>query len=285
MSLHTGLDQIHAPDLPHFSVGGILWRSFWMTVWNFVTFVGFALVIGVPVAILVWIAGEFVNLPDYVQAPFKDGHLVSRVDQTLTFLASTFISLVLVLLIQAAVVYRAFRSLGGYSVGFGDSLAHSFGVLIHLLELAVVASILLGALGWLFYSETTWLMAQGQFGISVFFGVLLLFVLVFIATGLWVVFPAIVVERIGPVAAILRSWRLTRGRRWQILVLAILFALIEWAISYVFTLEIKLTLVGPYAAVVLNVALSFFGTVVLASSYYNLVGEKDGVTALGRIFA
>jgi len=284
MSLHTGLDQIHAPDLPHFSVGGILWRSFWMTVWNFFTFLGFALIIGVPFFILVWIFAQFIDLPDEVQIEFTNGHLVTPPDQALTFLASIFISLVMLFLIQAAVAYRAFRSLGGYRVGFGAALAHSFSVLLRLLELAIVASILVGALGWLVYSETTWLMSQGQFGVAVFFGVLLFFVLVFIATGCWVVFPAVVVEGIGPVAAILRSWRLTRGHRWQILAQAILFALIEWAISHLFTLEIKLTLVGPYAVVLLNIPLSFYGAVVLASGYYNLVGEKDGVTALGRIF-
>ena len=98
-------------------------------------------------------------------------------------------------------------------------------------------------------------------------------------------FPAIVIEQIGPIAAILRSWRLTRGHRWQIFVMLVLFALIEWAISHLFTIRIGLELVGPAVAVLLNVPLSFFGTVVLASSYYGLVGEKDGATALGRIFA
>jgi hypothetical protein len=104
-----------------------------------------------------------------------------------------------------------------------------------------------------------------------------------------VVFPALVIERIGPVAAILRSWRLTRGRRWHILALLVVLAAIEWAISYL-GIEIKDSLVGPsavigpYIGLLLNVALSFFATVVLTTSYYNLVGEKDGVTALGRIF-
>jgi fucose 4-O-acetylase-like acetyltransferase len=136
----------------------------------------------------------------------------------------------------------------------------------------------------LIVSETAWLQAQGQFGIAVFFAILLLGVLVFIVTGCWVVFPAMVIERIGPVAAILRSWRLTRGRRWHILALLVLLVAIEWAISYLFIFEIKITLIGSYATLVLNVPLSFFATVVLTTSYYNLVGEKDGVTALGRIF-
>lgn len=285
MSLHTGLDQIHAPDLPRFSAGGILWRSFWMTVVNFIGFVGFALVIAVPVTILVWIVSQFLNLPDDVQVEFSDGRIVSRPDQTLAFVGFAFVSLVLVLLIQAAVAYRVFRALGGYRVGFGAALAHSFAVLIHLLELAVVASIVFGALGWLVYSETSWLLAQGQFGVAAFFGTLLVFVLLYIAVGCSVVFPAIVIEQIGPIAAILRSWRLTRGHRWQIFVMLVLFALIEWAISHLFTIRIGLELVGPAVAVLLNVPLSFFGTVVLASSYYGLVGEKDGATALGRIFA
>ena len=40
----------------------------------------------------------------------------------------------------------------------------------------------------------------------------------------------------------------------------------------------------PYPRRWLMIAFAFFATVMLTTSYYNLVGEKDGPTALGRIF-
>jgi hypothetical protein len=283
MSLHTGLDQIRAPEMPYFSVGGIIGRSLIITLWNFFSFLGMALVIAVPAFIIVWLVGQFTPLDGHID--IVDGRLVSPLDPTLRFLALTFVSLVVSLMIQAAVAYRAFRSLGGYHAGFGACLARSLGVLIHLGEFAIVASILIAASAWLVFSETAWLLGEGQFGIGVFFGILLLGVILFIVAGCWVVFPAIVIERIGPVAAILRSWRLTRGHRWRILVLLALFVLVEWAISYLFYIKIDLELAGPLTVVLLSVPVSFLGTVVLTASYYNLVGEKDGITALGRIFA
>jgi multisubunit Na+/H+ antiporter MnhB subunit len=139
MSLHTGLDERRAADLPSFSVGGILWRSFWITLWNFFRFVGLALVIAVPAVAL----GLLFLVYGHVDAriDIEDFRIVSAPGETLAYLVTVFVSLLVTLMVQAAVAYRTFRSLGGYAAEFGDCLARSLGVMLHLGELAVVASI------------------------------------------------------------------------------------------------------------------------------------------------
>jgi hypothetical protein len=283
MSLHTGLDQIHTPDLPHFSIAGILGRSLVITIWNFMSFVGMALVFAVPVVALTWAIFGYGEVDARID--ITNFEITSRADQTLAFLGLVFISEMLFLMVQAAVAYRAFHSFSGYGAGFGACLARSVAVLLHLGELAIVASVVLGAFAVLAIWETVWFVAHGHEILAWVFGALLAGVLLYIVAGCWVVFPAIVVERIGPVAAILRSWRLTRGHRWQILVLLAVFALLEYAISFLLKIEFTVTLAGPVTAMALHVPLSFLGAVVLTASYYNLVGERDGVGALSRVFA
>jgi hypothetical protein len=291
MSLHTGLDEIHAADLPHFSVGGILWRSFWLTVWNLGGFIGVGLVVCVPVAVVAWLLARYAEVDLTPDIQLSGSSLAGAPGQIVEFFLLAFLALMMFLMIQAGAVYRAFRSLGGDRADVDACVARSFAVMLHLGEFAIVASILLSAFAWLIYSETSWLLAQDQVGIAIFFGILLAGVCVFITVGCWVVFPAIVIERIGPVAAILRSWRLTRDRRWHILVFVVLFAAFEWAISYALGIDIQIPVITNIAPVgleifaLLNLLLAFLGAVVAAASYYNLVGEKDGVTALSRIFA
>lgn len=283
MSLHTGLDQVDAGDLPSFSVGLILWRSFWITVASFFRFVGLALVIAIPAGVAIWLLENF--LPVKPNLEISNYRIVTPTAPTLAMLLIGLLAVLAVLMVQAAVCYRAFRALGGTSVDFGDCLARALGTAILLVEFAIVASIVLGAFAVLAVWETAWFVDQGNFNIAGAFGALIGGVVIYIIIGSWVVFPAIVVERIGPIAAIFRSWQLTRGRRWQILVLLVLFAAIEFAISHLFTLKIELGLIGPYAAYVFNLPLSFLGTVLLTVSYYHLVGEKEGTSVLRHIFA
>jgi hypothetical protein len=288
MSLHHGLDEIRAADLPNFSIAGILGRSFVITLWNFLGFVAMALIFAVPALALMWVLGEFTAVQGHIE--ISNWQIVSRTDETLTFLGFVFIGLLLFLMIQAAVAFRAFRSLGGDGAGFGACLGRAFAVMLHLGEFAIVASIVLGALGVLAVWETAWFIGHGDTLLAWVFGALLAGVLLYIIAGCWVVFPAIVIERIGPIAAVLRSWRLTGGRRWQILVLLAVLVALEYAISHLLTMEIQITLLGPIVAtgqniaIGLNVPLSFLAAVVLTASYYNLVGEKEGMTTLGRIF-
>jgi hypothetical protein len=275
MSLHHGLDQIRAADPPNFSVGGILYRSVVLTVWNFFTFVILALVITVPVAAVLWL----VQRAEPVDLLFLIANLKidAPIDQSLTSVAVAFVTLLAALVVQAAVAYRTFRSMAGFSVGFGDCLMRGIGAVLHLGEFLIVASIVVGAFAVLALWETAWFATVGDVRIAWVFSALIAGVLVYIVVGSWVIFPAIVIERIGPISAILRSWRLTSGRRWRILLLLVLLAAIEGAIVHFF--PVQLVILG------LQVPLSFFAAVVLTASYYNLVGEKDGARALTHIFA
>ena len=101
-------------------------------------------------------------------------------------------------------------------------------------------------------------------------GVLVLLALA--AAGMWLVirlsfwFIAIVVDRTGPLAGLKASWRVTKGHWWKVAKLALLIAVISFAVSLPFGLIEGLgQAVGGGAAVALGVAANIVG--LIASLY------------------
>ena len=111
----------------------------------------------------------------------------------------------------------------------------------------------------------------------------------------WVYIPAVVVESKGIIEAFGRSRELTRGRRWHILGLIVVIAILLIAVSFVVVLVVGISAasspdgVGFGAIIigyVLNALVTAFNAVLVAVSYYYLRAEKEGVDAneIARIF-
>ena len=79
------------------------------------------------------------------------------------------------------------------------------------------------------------------FTIIVYTGMIFLFVPgLFLLTMLWVTVPKVVMEGLGPIAALNRSANLTKGYRWRVFGLIVLFIILvfilQWALSLVLIL-------------------------------------------------
>jgi hypothetical protein len=293
MSLHTGLDEIRAADLPHFSVGAIIARSFWILVWNLFPFIGMSIVIAAPVVIVMWLV-SYVSPMDLADFQLTSGGaLAVRPGENVEFLVSIFLAVAVFLLIHVAVSYRTFHSLSGRYASFETCLIRSAALLLHVLE----ATIIILAVAVVLLTIGRWLLAA--FGAGVL-GVIAVAFALFVLAVCWVVLPAMSVERIGPVSGLVRSWRLTRGRRWRILAIIPIFAAIEYLLLYMLQIHLGFSLafsifgvaidISPEAgavigAVLVQLPVSFFAAIVMAAGYYHLVGEKEGITRLSVVSA
>jgi hypothetical protein len=116
--------------------------------------------------------------------------------------------------------------------------------------------------------------------VPIFLGFALLIIPGLILYTVWFVgLPACVVERLGPLTSLRRSWELTDGHRWKVFGLALLFSiaglgssLIEFELAAVAGPNVgligKLIWMGPWAA---------FATVVGTVTYHDLWVVKEGI--------
>ncbi len=167
----------------------------------------------------------------------------------------------LLLLLLSVVVTQA--QAGAFALGIFESLCGrpfrtmaSLGVAGRRLFPLVVAAILVG------------LCVAGGF---------LLFILpgLIVGLGLVVVTPVVIVERLGPLAALRRSWNLTAGNKFRIF-----FPISLWgALSLLGQFLVERG--GRYGvlAELLVIFISFFSATTITLIYHDLRGIKDGLGA------
>jgi hypothetical protein len=120
--------------------------------------------------------------------------------------------------------------------------------LLPLIGLTVLLGVgLVAALGGLVAVVVVLLVAGGQWAIApaVILGVAGIVVLVYVYVRLSVASPALVIEGLGPIASIRRSWRLVRGSWWRVLGILLLSAIITNLLSTV--VSVPITMVASLA--------------------------------------
>jgi hypothetical protein len=132
--------------------------------------------------------------------------------------------LVLSALSQAVVLYGAFDDMRGRQVNIGESIKVGLRRFFSVLGVAILVPVL-----------------------TTLAGIALIFPGFMVATMLFVSMPACVVEQLGPIKAMGRSARLTKGHRWKI-----------------FGIWIAILIVGGIAQSMLQGAASGFGSAVLS---------------------
>lgn len=113
-----------------------------------------------------------------------------------------------------------------------------FGTVVALLTLPVA---------WLVIGSPSGGELAAAIGVTVIASILALLILAFLATRLALVTPPIVLERLGVLAALRRSWALTRRGFWRIFGIRLLTGLIVGIIAQVLTMPI--TLIGVIGVV------------------------------------
>jgi hypothetical protein len=298
MSLHTGLDQIREPEMPHFAIGGIIGRSLWITVWNFFPFILMTIVLALP---LVAYGAALAYLRPELRAEFQNAlayrQLTPPQDMTGIAIDAVFLLLLLFALLGpvAAIVQRAFQSMLGRKAGFENCITLAVAASLRVVVLGILLigahAIVAAVIGWIAVR-----IAAPSFAFVPTFIVILLALAatLFLSAVWWVAFPVLMVEWTGPFAALRRSWSLTRGRRWQIVAILVLLA-IPYAILQALLARYLPNVMSAagndilrYGMVVLSGLLGAFfyfaGAVAAAVGYFHLAGEKEGILALDRVF-
>jgi glycerophosphoryl diester phosphodiesterase family protein len=261
------LASVAAP-IPRFDIGRVIERTFGSLGRNLRVFLLLAVLLaGVPallIAVLVTSAGVHMA-----------GSPTAGAISLLT--ASGLVGLVRAIagfVLQAAIVYGAVADLNGRRAEFAECLSSGLRNWFWLLLLAIVMAV------------------------AEVFGFLLLIVPGVIMAVAWIVaVPSQVVERTGVFGAMGRSAELTRGHRWAILGLVIIFLIASVVIQALVQGVLAAAAIGLspsagktigviVAQPILTVVTSLIGAAGVASIYYELRSAREGIgpEALAAVF-
>jgi hypothetical protein len=238
------------------SVGSLVNRS--LSVWwrNVFRFAALTLLVFVPMVVLI----AAVAYQSFAAAARGTGGVaVAGHRGLLAVMAVVFLVMLATMVVEmGALTYGTVQHLGGRPVRFGSMLAAGFRRALPLIAVGIVASVMVMA------------------------GMLLLIVPgIIIGCAVGVAIPAVVVERIGPIDAIKRSWRLTHGHRLTFFaasfVLGLVVSAANMAIQFGATLFGRLAPVAVPIAAVVYLLLVSLPTLLPAVAYHDLRAAKEGV--------
>jgi hypothetical protein len=201
---------------------------------------------------------------------------------------STFLNLFSYALITAPVTYATFQDLRGTPVGLGGISAKGYrgigrviGATLVFGFVIVVPILLAVFLGWGLVAATE--------GALVVAGALCGLFVLYVFVAWFVVVPVLVMEDIGFFAGFGRALDLSKGRRWSILGLLLVYIVIMIAIGSVLVAIIVLfpvPMVQELALIPFSAFYSVIGAILPAVVYYLLRAEKEGVGIddIARVF-
>jgi hypothetical protein len=235
-----------------FKIGRVVSRTFSVFVRNLATFLLVAAVIMVPV-----IAINFYNgSPSFVLGGAAKGVWFG----VLAFL----LQIVCTYLLQAALVEGTITDLNGERPDMGGALSTGFALAVPVFVITILS--LLG-------------MALGF--------VLLIVPGVIFAIGWSVAVPVRVVERTDIRGAFKRSWELTKGYRWKIFWLILMYAIVAYLAAFLTALVAGVSFLAattalnntPYIVLewLLRVVLAVITSIGITAIYYELRTVKEGM--------
>ena len=241
-----------------FGVGSVVHRAFGVLRRNIVPFGLVALVFSIPGVVLTLVFGEMESA----------GGRESSVPDL--------VNMLFFLLLNAALVYGTFEDLGGQRATIGEIFSRGMASIASVLGLAAIewigAIVVILALAFLLPGAVA-LVLIAVFSALVF-------------TLLWLAIPVAVVERPGVFASLRRSVELSKGERWRIFAILVVWVLILVGIA-LFVVAIGaglMSIVGPAGVLLLvipvwlvSMLMSMLFAVLSAVAYYDLRVFKEGV--------
>jgi hypothetical protein len=233
-----------------FDLGRVIQRTFTSISQNAAVFFGAAaLLVGIPSAL----------------AAFGQGDLLTTASgSSFVFVAfGTVLYMVGLYILQGVVVKAAVNGFQGKSTRFGDAFNVGIQMFLPLLGLGIVA------------------------GLGMVLGYALLIVPGVMLTVLWsVAAPAVVVEKRGIMESLQRSRDLTRGYRWPVFGLLVIYVILTWLVSGAIG-GVNLALGGSFEASpslgfnlittpIVNVLSGVAASAGVAALYYELRTAKEG---------
>lgn len=252
-----------------FEIGQVIGRSFATWARHFLIYATLTIVVFLPyVALRTW-------------ANFFEREVRGRTWYVLT---DFFVQQILSFVLAATVIYAVFQHLRGRRPALGACLSNGFERLLPVVGttiaqgIAFVAPVLPGLL-------LVGLGGAAEDGAGwAALGLLLLVVgLVFMAViylGLFVALPVCVVEKPGVFASLKRSWMLTRGYKWSIFFLILIFGVLNAVVTGIVAGMAVLVLGMETLWIVLTIAVVFLSSltaVANAVTYHDLRVAKEGI--------
>lgn len=248
----TAPSQASSRQGGYFDLGRVIQRTFTAISRNAAVFFGAGVVlVGAPNALIVF--GQETTM----MMESASGLFVIALGWVLNLIGA--------FLLQGMVVKAAVNGFNGKPTAFGDAFDAGVRVVLPLLGLAIVV------------------------GVGTFIGYVLLIIPGLILTVLWsVAAPAVVVERRGVFESLQRSRDLTRGHRWQVFGLVVIYAVLSTLISLLAS-GIGVAMGGSFATgapvlwvnLLVGPVVSLLSAVVasagVAALYYELRTTKEGV--------
>jgi len=260
-----------------FRVGQVISRSFSAFFANIVNFIPLAIVASLPIFVVALIVpgGE-----DAMMAGNEEDMMAEMGPMLGGVLVVSVVSMVTYLWLSAGVTYGVVSHLRGRKAGGIEILVRSLSSVPSLLLLTLVVIVAFAILFLL-----NFIPILGTIAFSV--------LAVWLYTVYWVVVPAIVVEGGGPFVGLGRSAALTKGHRWPVLGVIVLWIIISFVIAMILGMIVAgvgAAGAGGVIALIVNaivqVILMGLGASVAAVGYHDLRVMKEGVGTeeIARVF-
>ena len=259
-----------------FSVGRVIGRGFGIFLGNFGRFLPVILATSIPlVVVLVLFPSQQAGSDSSGDVSFDVNFALDNASDIIGFLVST----VTYCWLSAGVTFGVVSTLRGSNPGGVEVLVRSLRSVPRLILLVLVLW-LLSALLMIPLILLALIPVVGFFiGLGLCFWLLIM---------IWLSVPAVVVESIGPFAALKRSHFLTKGHRWRVAaILLILFVLMMIAVIGLMLVLLAVgtavdisssnTIAGAIIFAVIQSMLMGLGASMTAVAYHDLRVEKEGV--------
>jgi len=237
----------------NFSIGDVVNRTLGSTRRNFGVFLALsAILVGVPAFVIGLMQGDPANV---------SGALA------IAGVIALLVNLVTAYILQGAIIRGAIVDFNGGRANLSDCMQTG---IRHAAPMFVIAILIT---------------------LGVTLGMIALVVPGIILAIMWAVaVPAHVVENVGITGSLRRSRELTKGARWKLFWLFLVFFVVTIALTFVAAVPFSFAAGAPIILALLNVVLtivlSVIGAVGVAAIYYELRSKKEGVGAeqLAKVF-
>lgn len=257
-----------------FGIGDSVGKAFSVWASNFVPFTLMAYVVFAPV--LAYRAARAFGIIGYSESLIVLG-------------AEMFVPLAFQQLLSAALIYGVFQKLRKQPASIGDSIGRGFSCLLPVIGVALMyLLIMVVAMG-----PGLLMIATENPLLALIGGIITMIAFVYVGCALIVAVPAAVVERLGVIDAIKRSWNLTKGRRGTVFVTLAIFGIMMILLGIPLTLIVGLVMftiddltLSEFLVELLTVPFNAITAAVIAVMYHNLRVSREGIDTeqLAKIF-
>jgi hypothetical protein len=227
-------------------VGQVFNRSFALLFGNFAKFFILALAIWLPFLLFIMLFA----------VTFLSGQR-NPSQMAVYFLVLALLAALLAVINQAALFYGAIQKMRGQEFGIGETLGRGLARFFPILGVLICGGLGAGLASLLFVIP----------------GIILM-------VAWYVALPACVIERLGPIASLSRSFYLTKGNRWRVFGILIITVVINFVVQFVLfpvVARVAGQAVSGFGLFIWMALFQAFNSVVVAVLYHDLRVAREGI--------